>query len=183
MNTIILMIALTTKYNWKLHQLDIKSVFLNGELKEEVCLIQPEEFVKKGQENLVCKLKKYLYGLKQAPRSCYEKIYASLFQQGFIKCKSDPNMYIKKYGNGQIALISLYVDVIIIIGSVIGLIEEIKRKLSQEFEMKDLGNLHYCLGLEVWRDNGKTLITQNKYINEVLRRFNMNTCKAVSTPL
>jgi hypothetical protein len=66
------------------------------------------------------------------------------------------------------------VDDLIITGSATGLIEEIKRKLSQEFEMKDLGQLHYCLGLEVWRDNGKTLITQRKYTKELLKRFNMN---------
>jgi hypothetical protein len=79
-------------------------------------------------------LKKALYGLKQTPRSWYEKIDTFFFQQGFIKSKSDPNLYIKKYGNGQIYLISLYVDDLIITGSVTGLIEEIKRKLSWEFE-------------------------------------------------
>ena len=74
MNTIRLMIALAIKNNWQLHQLDVKSTFLNGELKEEVYLVQPEGFVKKGKEHLLCKLKKALYGLKQAPRSWYEKI-------------------------------------------------------------------------------------------------------------
>jgi hypothetical protein len=63
------------------------------------------------------------------------------------------------------------------------MIEEIKIKLSQQFEMKDLGPSHYCLRLEIWRENGKTLITQRKYTKEVLRRFNMNTCKPISTPL
>jgi hypothetical protein len=183
MNTIRLMIALATKNNWQWHQLDVKSTFLNGELKEEVYLVQPEGFVKKGKEHLVCKLKKDLYGLKQGPRSWYEKIDTFFFQQGFIKSKSDPNLYIKKDRNGQIALISLYVDDLIITGSATGMIEEIKIKLSQQFEMKDLGHLHYCLGLEVWRENGKTLITQSKYTKEVLRRFNMNTCKPISTPL
>jgi hypothetical protein len=65
LNTIRLLIALATKYHWKLHQLDVKSAFLNGELKEEVYLTQPEGFVEQGQEHLVCKLKKALYGLKQ----------------------------------------------------------------------------------------------------------------------
>ena len=131
MNTIILMIALATKNNCQLHQLDVKSTFLNGELKEEVYLVQPEGFVKKGKEHLVCKLKKALYGLKQAPRSWYEKIDTFFFQQGFIKSKSDPNLYIKKDRNGQIALISLYVDDLIITGSATRMIEEIKIKLSQ----------------------------------------------------
>jgi hypothetical protein len=75
-----MLIALATKYHWKLHHLDVKSSFLNGELKEEVYLTQPGGFVEKGQEHLVCKLKKPLHGLKQAPRSWYEKI-DSLFSQ------------------------------------------------------------------------------------------------------
>ena len=73
LNTIRMIIALATKHHWKIHQLDVKSSFLNGDLKEEVYLVQPEGFVKKGEEHLVCRLKKALYGLKQAPRSWYEK--------------------------------------------------------------------------------------------------------------
>ena len=69
LNTIRMIIALATKHHWKIHQLDVKSPFLNGDLKEEVYLVQPEGFVKKGEEHLVCRLKKALYGLKQAPRS------------------------------------------------------------------------------------------------------------------
>ena len=74
LNTIRVMIALATQHNWKIHRLDIKSAFLNGGLKEEVYLVQSEGFIKKGQEDLVYKLKKALYGLKQAPRSRYIKI-------------------------------------------------------------------------------------------------------------
>jgi hypothetical protein len=74
------------------------------------------------------------------------------------------------------------VDDLIITGSACKLIEEIKSQLSQEFEMKDLGELHYCLGLEVWREPGKTTITQSKYTREILKRFHMSECKAMSTP-
>jgi hypothetical protein len=80
-----------------------------------------------------------------------------------VKRKNDPNLYVKKDEEGNVSLISLYVDDLIIIGSACKLIEEIKIQLSQEFEMKDLGELHYCLGIEVWREPGKTLITQSKY--------------------
>ena len=90
------MIALATQHNWKIHQLDVKSAFQNGDLKEEVYLVQPEGFIKKGQEDHVCKLKKALYGLKQAPRSWYIKIDSFLAQQGFVKSKNDPNLYVKK---------------------------------------------------------------------------------------
>jgi hypothetical protein len=80
-------------------------------------------------------------------------------------------------------LISLYVDDLIITGNASKLIDEIKRQLSQVFEMKDLGELHYCLGLEIWREVGQTLVTQRKYTRELLKRFNMNQCKAMSIPL
>ena len=100
-----MLIDLATKYHWKLHQLDVKYAFLNGELKEEVYLTQPEGFVEKGQEHLVCKLKKALYGLKQAPRSWYEKIDSFFLQQGFMQRKSDPNLYTKFDEQGYVVLI------------------------------------------------------------------------------
>jgi hypothetical protein len=101
-----MIIALATKYHWKLHQLDVKFEFLNGDLKEEVYLTQPEGFVEKGQEHLVCKLKKAFYGLKHAPRSWYEKIDSFFLQQGFIRSKSDPNLYTKFDEQRYIVLIS-----------------------------------------------------------------------------
>jgi hypothetical protein len=85
LNTIRVLVALAIAHNWKIHQLDVKSTFLNGELKEEVYLEQPEGFVQKGQEQLVCKLKKAIYGLKQAPRSWYIKIDTFFNQKGFVK--------------------------------------------------------------------------------------------------
>ena len=124
------MIALATKYNWKVHQLDVKFAFLNGDLKEEFYLVQPEGFIKKGQEDLVCKLKKALYGLKQAPRSWYIKIDSFFAEKGFVKSKNDPNLYVKKDENGNVALVSLYVDDLIITSSASHLIEDIKNQLS-----------------------------------------------------
>ena len=142
-----MLISLATKHNWELHQLDVKSAFLNGELKEEVYLVQPEDFVKKGQEHLVCRLRKALYGLKQAPRSWYENIDSFFLEHGFHRSLNDPNLYTKYNKQGQIILISLYVDDMIITGNVDNLIKEIKRLMAQVFEMKDLRSLHYCLGL------------------------------------
>lgn len=92
-------------------------------------------------------------------------------------------MYVKTDRNGDIVLLSIYVDDLIITGNANKLITDIKIKLSQEFKMKDLGEMHYCLGLDVWRDDGRTLVTQRKFTNEVLKRFHMNGCKGVSTPL
>jgi hypothetical protein len=178
-----MLITLATKYHWKLHQLDVKSTFLNGELKEELYLIQPEGFVEKGQEHLVCKLKKALYGLKQAPRPWYEKINSFFIQQGFMRSKSDPNLYTKFDEQGYIVLISLYVDDLIITRNAEKLIDEIKEQLSKVFEMKDLGELHYCLGLEVWRNAGQTFVCRSKYIRDVLKRFKTDQCKSSTIPM
>ena len=131
----------------------------------------------------MCKLKISLYGLKKAPRSWYTKIDSFFAHKGFLKRKNDPNLYFKKDENGNVALVCLYVDDLIITGSASHFIEDIKTQLSQMFEMKDLGEIHYCLGMEIWREDGKTMVTQSKYTREILERFNMNECKAVSTPL
>ena len=144
-----MMIPLATRNHWMIYQLDVKSVFLNGELKEEVYLEQPEGFVQKGKEQLVCRLKKSLYRLKQATRSWYEKIDSFFLQHGYNRSKNDPNLYTMKDEKGCIVLISLYVDDLIITGDVVDLIKEIKQQMSQMFEMKDLGELRYYLGLKI----------------------------------
>jgi hypothetical protein len=87
--------------------------------------------------------------LKHEPRSWYVKIDTLFYQNGFVKIQNDPNMYIKKDKEGNVFLIYLYVDDLIITGNACKLINEIKDQLSQEFEMKELRELHYCLGLEV----------------------------------
>ena len=89
----------------------------------------------------------------------------------------------KKDKEGNICLISLYVDDFIITGNACKLTTKIKNQLSQEFEMKDLGELQYCLGLEVWGESGKTMVTQSKYVREILNRFNMSDCKVSAIPL
>jgi hypothetical protein len=106
LNTIRVMISLATQHNWKIHQSDVKSAFMNGDLKEEVHLVQPEGFIKKGQEDLVCNLKKTLYGLKQTPISWNINIDSFFAHKGFVKIKNDPNLYVKKDENGNVALVS-----------------------------------------------------------------------------
>ena len=94
-----------------------------------------------------------------------------------MRSKSDPNLYTKFDEQGYIVLILLYVDDLIITGNA-----EIKEKLSKVFEMKDLGELHYCLGFEVWRNAGQTFVCQSKYIREMLKRFKMDQCKSSTVP-
>jgi hypothetical protein len=156
---------------------------LNGELKEEVYLTQPEGSVEKGQEHLVSKLKKALCGLKHASRSWYDNMDYFFLQQGFIRSKSDPNLYTKFDKKRYIVLNSLYVYDLLITGNVEKLINEIKEKFPKVFEMKDLGQLHYYLGLEVWTNVGQNFVCQSNYIREILKRFKMDECKSSSVPM
>ena len=131
----------------------------------------------------MCKLHKALYGLKQAPRSWYDKIDSFFIEHGFHRSLNDPNLYTKINKQRQIILISLYVDDMIITRNADNLIKEIKQQMSQVFEMKDLGDLHYCIGLEVWKDSSQTFLTQGKYARTLLERFIMEQCKTTATPL
>ena len=100
-----------------------------------------------------------------------------------MRSKSDPNLYIKFDEQGYIILISLYVDELIITRNAGKLIDDIKEQMSQVFEMKDLGELHYCLGLEVWKNAGQTFVCQSKYVRDVLKRFKMDQCKSSTVPM
>lgn len=173
METIRLLVALASWRGWKLWQLDVKSAFLNGPLEEEVYITQPPGFELKGSEDKVLKLKKALYGLKQAPRAWNKRIDAFLSKTGFRKCSVEHGLYVKKSDSGGILLICLYVDDLLITGSSSTEIAEIKRCLSSEFEMTDLGKLSYFLGIEFEQNNKGILMHQRKYILEILERFNM----------
>jgi hypothetical protein len=140
-----IIISLAAVFGWKLHQMDVKTAFLNGEVEQEVYIEQPEGFVIHGKESHVCKLKKALYGLKQAPRAWYGRIDSFLQSLGFTKSIADPNLYIKIVQNHPVILV-LYVDDLFLTGEE-NLIAQTKRELSAEFEMKDLGLMHYFLGL------------------------------------
>ena len=128
--------------------MDVKTTFLNGVVEEEVYVEQPLSFEIHDRESHVCRLKKALYGLKHAPRTWYNRIDSFLSNLGFTKSKVDSNLYYKvEYGNPMMLL--LHVDDLFVI-SMDGLIADTKRKLASKFKMKDLGMMHYFLGMEVW---------------------------------
>ena len=128
--------------------MDVKTNFLNGVVEEEVYVEQPLCFETHDRENHVCKMKKALYGLKQTPRTWYGRIDSFLSSLGFTKSKADSNLYYKvEDGNPMILL--LYVDDLFVTG-MDGLIADTKRNLVADFEMKDLGMMHYLLSMEVW---------------------------------
>ena len=117
--TVIFVVAIATNANWSMHQLDVKSAFLNGPLEEEVYVSQPQGFVVKGEENKVYKLKKALYGLKQAPRAWNRTINSFLSQIGFKKCTSEHGVYVRclQDSKSETLIVCLYVDDLFITGS------------------------------------------------------------------
>jgi hypothetical protein len=125
--------------------MDVKTTFLNGVIEEEVYIEQPQGFEVEDIKTLVCRLKKALYGLKQATRAWYGRIDSSLSSLGFTKSKDDSNLYFKVMDDEPVILL-LYVDDLFITGEE-NLIIDCKKKLTAEFEMKDLGLMHYFLGL------------------------------------
>ena len=137
---------------WSIHQMDVKTAFLNGIIQEEVYIEQPQGFEQHERETHVWRLKKALYGLKQAPRAWYSHIDTYLQEMGFHKSDADPNLYYIVVGEDPIILV-LYVDDLFITGAE-RLIEGCKKDLASEFEMKDIGLMHYFLGLEVWQEQG-----------------------------
>jgi hypothetical protein len=141
-------IALTYKMKWKLHQMDVKTTLLNGVIEEEVYIEQPHGFEVEDRKTHVCRLKKDLYRLKQAPRAWYGRIDSFLKRLGFTKSNNHSNLYFKVMNYDPVILF-LYVDELFLIGEE-NVIPDCKKKLVVEFEMKDLGLMHYFLGLEVW---------------------------------
>eukprot|EP01018_Ginkgo_biloba_P036111 Gb_38275 [translate_table: standard] len=125
---------------------------------------QPPGYVQKGKEDHVCRLKKALYGLKQAPRAWYEKIDIYFLDNSFVRSFVDSNLYMKVRDSMSVTFIVLYVDDLLIRRNDVSMISDLKKDLQMNFEMTDLGLLHYSLGIEVWQMLGRVFISQAKYI-------------------
>jgi hypothetical protein len=173
-------IALAAKMKWKLHQMDVKTAFLNCVIEEEVYIEQPQGFEVEERKTHVYKLKKSLYGLKQAPRAWCGRINSFPTSLGFTKSKVDSNLYFKVMNDEPVILL-LYVDDLLLTGEE-KFITNCKKKLAAKFEMKDLGLMHYFLGLDVWQIPKKIFLNQGKYAVEILKTFDMLECKSMNTP-
>lgn len=128
--------------------MDVKIAFLNKVVEEETYMEQSKGFETFNKDTHVCLLKRALYGLKQAPRAWYIHIDSYLQGLGFTKSEADANLYYITVG-GLMLILGLYVDDLMLIGTD-NLIQDCKANLTREFEMKDIGLMHYFLGLEVW---------------------------------
>jgi hypothetical protein len=143
---------------------------------------QPVGFVDAERPDHVCLLDKSLYGLKQAPRAWYDRFAQFLLSIGFVASKSDTSLFILRRGSDA-AYLLLYVDDVVLTASSAPLLRGLITKLMSEFSMKDLGALHFFLGISVARTASGFFLSQHKYANELLERANMLDCRAVSTPI
>ncbi|KAL0341548.1 UNVERIFIED_CONTAM: Retrovirus-related Pol polyprotein from transposon RE2 [Sesamum calycinum] len=182
LDTIRALIAIAANKKWKIYQMDVKSAFLNGYIDEEIYVEQPQGFIAKGSEEKVLRLKKALYGLKQAPRAWYSRIDKYFMDRGFRRSLSEPTLYIKSQGNDTL-IVSLYVDDLIYTGNNEKMIQDFKEDMMKTFEMSDLGLMHFFLGIEINQEKEGIFICQRKYTETLLKKFKMESCKTVTTPL
>ena len=128
--------------------MDVKITFLHGDLEEEIYMRQPEGFVVKEKQELVCKLKISLYGLKQSPRMLYQKFDTYILSLVFVRSKVDHCIYSKEE-YGCFIYVTLYVDDMLLIGNNMDAIKEVKKQLSSKFYMKDLGAMNFIVGMAI----------------------------------
>lgn len=165
---------------FKLFQMDVKSAFLNENLKEAVYVKQPPSFEDVDFPHHVLKLDKSLYGLKQAPRAWYEKLSKFLMENGFKRRKIDNTLFLKTRVS-SLLIVQMYVDDLIFRATFESLCEEFGKLMGSKFEMSLMGELRFFLGLQIKQASQGTMICQEKYIKELLKKYNMGDAEPINT--
>jgi hypothetical protein len=180
--TIRLVLAVVVSRGWSLRQLDVKNAFLHGILEEEVYMKQPPGFENSQAPHYIWKLDKTLYGLKQAPRAWYSRLSTKLQTLGFTPSKADTSLFLYNK-SGIVIYVLIYVDDIIVTSSSTKVVFALPHDLKDDFALKDLGDLHFFLGIEVIKVHDGFLLTQEKYAADFLARVGMKKCTTAPTPL
>lgn len=168
METVQRLLTLAAQEGWQVHHLDVKSVFLNRELEEEVYVVQPQGFEDKNQEGKVLKLRKALYGLHQAPRAWNAKLDQCLRSLGLEKCPQEHSVY--KITEGRVQVVG------VVTGSSIEEMLKFKHQMKKQIEMSDLGLLSYYLGIEVKQDSQGIHLKQSTYAMKILEKVGLADC-------
>ncbi|GKD72609.1 retrovirus-related pol polyprotein from transposon TNT 1-94 [Tanacetum coccineum] len=175
-------VANAAQKNMTIYQMDVKTAFLNGELKEEVYVSQPEGFVDQDNPSHVYKLKKALYGLKQAPRAWYDMLSSFLISQQFSKGTVDPTLFTRHAGN-DILLAQIYVNDIIFASTNTAMCDEFANHMTTRFKMSMMGQMSFFLGLQISQSPKGIFINQSKYASEIVKKYGLNTIDSVDTPM
>ncbi|GJR54462.1 putative ribonuclease H-like domain-containing protein [Tanacetum coccineum] len=177
-----LFLAYASFMEFIVYQMDVKSAFLYGTIEEEVYVCQPPSFEDPHFPNKVYKVEKALYGLHQAPRAWYETLSTYLLENGYIRGTIDKTLFIKK-DIGGILLVQRYVDDIIFGSTKKSLCVEFEQMMHKRFQISSMGELTFFLGLQVQPKEDGIFISQDKYVANILKKFDFNTVKATSTPI
>jgi hypothetical protein len=182
LESIRILLPYATYHGFKLYQMDVKSAFLNGPIKDEVYVEQPLGFEDSEYPSHVYMLSKTLYGLKQAPRAWYECLRDFLITNGFKVEKANPTLFTKTIDK-DLFISQIYVDDIIFGSTNKSSCEEFSRIMIQKFEMSMMGELKYFLGFQIKQLQEGTFIFQTKYIQDILKKFGMKNAKPIKTPM
>jgi hypothetical protein len=183
--TLRVIIALAALLGVIIHQLDVKTAFLNGILTTRVYVEQPTGFEQGNREKKVWRLKKALYGLVEAPRLWYETLNKVLTEFGFTRITGDPCLYVLHRGL-HIVLLGVFVDDFLICSTSEALVKEVKDMLKARFKTKDLGPARWILGMKLVQGPTEYALDQNQYLKAIIKRFNEYLHKgkrATRTPL
>jgi Reverse transcriptase (RNA-dependent DNA polymerase) len=177
-------LAIAAIEDMDIDHMDVSSAFLNGDLEEEIYMAQPEGFIPKGKEGLVCHLRKPLYGLKQSPWQWYKKLNELFMELGFKRIQSDHSLFVWAQNKIKI-IIPVYVDDLTIACNDQATHLHVKSELQKQFKMRDLGSLCYLIGVQITWDhpNHKRFLSQQKHIHDILECFHQSNACPVSTPL
>ncbi|GJZ76203.1 retrovirus-related pol polyprotein from transposon TNT 1-94 [Tanacetum coccineum] len=175
-------VAYAAHKNFPIYQMDVKTTFLNGPLKEEVFVRQPDGFVDPDFPNHVYRLKKALYGLKQAPRAWYDKLSSFLIEHHFTKGIVDPTLFTRRHGD-DILLVQIYVDDIIFGSTKPVFAKRFEKLMKDNFEMSMIGEMKFFLGLQVHQSPRGIFICQSQYTMDLLKKHGMEKCDTISTPM
>jgi len=154
-------------------------------LEEEVYMSQPEGFIERGQERLVCRLEKALYGLKQASRAWNQTLRATLLSFGYTQCVLDPCVFIKRDEKGEvISILAVWVDDCLLIAKDAAEVKKSVAEIASKFTVSEEKELSYFLGMTVVRDRSNRVlkVTGQRYVDELLEEFRMQGCNEVKTP-
>jgi hypothetical protein len=182
MATIRIILSIVVSKNWCLRQFDVQNAFLHGILEEDVYMKQPPRYVSSTHLLHVCKLDKALYRLKQAPQAWYNMLSMKLIQLGFMVSKANTSLFIYNKSGIMIYLL-VYVDDIIVTSSSPTVVTALLNDLRLYFVLKDLGDLHFFLGIQATRSPEGLALSPEEYTKEILQRASMHKCKPIKTSL
>jgi hypothetical protein len=175
-----ILLAFSTSKKFKLYQMNVKSDLLNGVIQDKVFVWQPPGFENLKYPNRVYKLSKVLYGLKQASWVCYARLKTFLLKHGYVMGSIDKTLFTLNHDT-DFLFVQIYVDGIIFGGPSPSLVSSFQKMMENEFQMSIMGELTFFLGIQVKQMKQGTFIHQAKYMNDLMKKFNMAELKPMST--